>query len=931
LKISRMKTNHRKNPIGCQLSNPSVSWVVTDAVGKHEEAVRVWVAKDKNFSDVIYDSGKTKRNGTMFPLPIELTPRTRYYWKVRVWDETGDTAESEIAWFETGKMQEKWSAKWITPDWESEECHPIMKKSFTLSEKPLRARVYATGVGLYELYINGAKVGDEVLQPGYNAYDKWIQVQTYDITDNLKVGDNTIEVLLGNGWYKGEFSPHDRIAIYGNQFAVLAEVHIDLVNGEHILINTDESWTAHPSVIRSSGIYEGETQDYSVDLSKVWPVKIIDIGYNNLSDRLSPPLRIQEERLPQKLLHTPAGETVLDMGQNMVGWLRCKLLIPKGHEVLLQFGEILQHGNFYNGNLEKAKQEFRLIGDGIERVYEPHFTFYGFRYVKISGINVENINDFVGCVIHSDMERIGFIETSNNSINQLFQNALWGQKGNFLDTPTDCPQRSERLGWTGDAQVFCGTALFNMDCSAFYEKYLHDLWLEQKNNDGLVPQVIPVLKSWEHPFGNHLMMGSAGWSDAATIIPWQVYLHTGDPAILAKQYESMKAWVDYIRRQDDGSFLWKTGFHFGDWLSQDTRDPNETFGGTPKYYIASCFYALSSELTGKAAKVLGYTKDAEFYLELSKKIKDAIKKEFISPNGRVGVDSQTASVLALRFEVIEPKFRSRVVRELVDKVISAGGHLTTGFIGTPYLLFALSENGENETAYSILLKRDFPSWLYAVDLGATTIWERWNSVLPDGTINPVGMNSLNHYAFGSVVEWMYREMCGINPVEDAPGFKKIRISPKPCYMIKWAKAEVNTISGKCVCSWEIEKEALKIHVEVPFDTTATLILPEGCTVNGQTELELEAGIYDFSIVPAKKYYVTFGIDTPVRVLLDHPKAREVLRKYLPILVQYSSLIATEYREKSLKTLISTTPGFSLSEEAFAKLEEGLAAIKPWDL
>lgn len=928
MKIGSLQTNHRCNPIGCALGRPSVSWIVTEAKGKREKAAKIRVALDAQFENIVFDSGKIQRDGVVFPLPIETIPRTRYYWSVQVWDDTGDTAISETAWFETGKMQEKWNAKWIAPDWEIETCHPYLGRIIDLPAAPVRARAYVTGVGLYELSVNGEKAGDEVLLPGYNAYDKWIQTQSFDITGLLKAGKNSVEALMGNGWYKGDFS-YELVPIYGKEFALIAEMHIDLANGDHIVIGTDKSWETRPSVIRSSGIYEGEVQDYTADLSKEWPVKTIDMGFDRLEDRLSPLLRIQKELKPVQLLHTPSGETVLDMGQNMVGWLRCRLTIPKGKEVIIQFGEILQAGNFFNKNLAKARQEFRFIGDGKGRTYEPHFTFYGFRYAKITGIEVD-INDFTGCVIHSEIPQIGHIETSDASVNRLFLNVLWSQKGNFIDTPTDCPQRSERMGWTGDAQVFSGTALFNTDCAAFYEKFMHDVWMEQKANNGVVPHVVPSLKAWEHGLFKLFMLGSSGWSDVATIVPWQVYLHTGDPAILERQFESMKAWVDSIRRQDDGSHLWKSGFHFGDWLSQDTRDVNYTFGGTPMYFIASCFYAWSSELTGKAAEVIGKKEEAEFYLDLTEKIKEAMRGEFISPNGRVGLDSQTASVMALKLSIVKPEHRSRVAAELAQKISAASNHLTTGFIGTPHLMSVLSENGENGTAYRLLMKRDFPSWLYEVDMGATTVWERWNSVLPDGKVNPSGMNSLNHYSFGSVVEWMYSYMCGINPVEKAPGFRRAVIAPKPYGLIEWAKAEVNTASGKYVCGWKIEKENLKLHVEIPFNSAATLVLPEGCTLGGKSELELSAGVFDYDFQPSKPYYIRYSITDTLQVLMDQPKAKEIVVRYLPALGQYFSALSTEMKNTPLCNLVSLIPPAPISQDNVKKLNKELSSIIPGD-
>lgn len=929
MKIIKMKVNHRINPLGYWLRNPVFSWQVVDSKGKFEKNFRLLISKDDKFENIVYDSGIEKRSKPIVEIKnLILEPRTRYYWKVFVWDDLGDGAESDIAWFETGKMNELWSAYWITPDWDEEICHPILVKEFDINKNVAKARLYGTGLGLYEIKINGVKVSDELFLPGYNAYDKWIQVQTFDVTKYLKLGKNKIEVLLGNGWYKGKFgldSPKGQL--YGDRFVFLSELHIEYTDGFKDLVITDDTWEAYPSEIINSSIYDGEVRNYNEIPNIRWKTKIIDLGFDKLVDRLSPPVKIMEELRPVKYIKTPAGEDVIDFGQNMVGWVRFKAKIPKGHEVVLQFGETLLNGNFYRKNLEKAAQEFRIIGDGIERVYEPKFTYYGFRYIKLIGFDEIDIDNFTGCVIHSEMERRGYIKTSNWKINRLYENIIWSQKGNFLDTPTDCPQRSERLGWTGDAQVFSNTALYNYDCVAFYEKYLYDLWQEQRYNNGMVPMYVPALKFKEHPERRFVGLGSAGWADVATILPWNIYLHTGDKTILEKQYDSMKAWVEYIISQDDGSRLWKTGSIFGDWLAQDSRDPNYKFGSTPLDFIATAFYAFSTYILANAAKILGYENDAKKYEKLFEEIKQAFKKEYITPNGRVAADTQTANVLVLRFKLADEKDYKRIAEDLVNKIIMAKGHLTTGFLGTPYLCLMLSENGYHDVACQLFIRNDFPSWLYAVELGATTIWERWNSILPNGEINQEVMNSLNHYAFGSIGEWMYKHLVGIQIDEKNPGFTHAIIAPKPSKFIRWVKGEINTISGLYKCEWNIvNSKLIKIKVEVPFNCTATFIYPDG-----SKKEELIPGNYEFNYVPEEPFEEKFSLNSKFFDIMAHPKGREVLHKYFSLMFENFNQNFCKLKDKTLNDYITFGAGHFIGKDTLDMLEKELQEINIYEI
>jgi alpha-L-rhamnosidase len=866
MKVTHPKTNRITNPLGFAIDKPSLSWIVEDTSDRQQMAAQVVISADSEFKTIIFDSGRLEGNAidSLGTKPkIKLHPRQRYFWKARVWGET-EHAESEVSWFETAKMDETWLAQWITPDFEDNHTHPILFKRFSLPAEVVSARLFICGLGLYHCELNGTKVGNERLTPYCNAYDQWLQYQTYEITGQVASGENLISVVLGNGWYKGRYAfDSNQGEIYGDRFALLCEMRILLENGEEIIVASDTTWQATPSPVLASDIYDGETYDARLNpenlpTSQSAGVKTIDISLAKLEARRSLPVRINEEHKPVAVLHTPAGETVLDMGQNMVGWVRFRTHAPAGTHIHLQFGELLQGGNFYRDNLRSAKAEYIYIADGQERLVEPYFTFYGFRYVKVSGwVGELDPADFTGCVVYSQMDLTGDVETSKPKVNQLIQNALWGQKGNFLDIPTDCPQRDERMGWTGDTQVFSGTACFNMDTSTFFSKFGYDCGREQAKRGGEVPFVVPATAVQGG--------GSSAWGDVATILPWNVYEFYGDTAILEQQFDSMRAWVDYIKAADDasgGKRLWTTGFHFGDWLALDGNDPDLPFGGTPEDFISSAYYYHSTRLVARAAAVLGKSDEEKQYARLAEEIKTAIQQEYFTPSGRLAINTQTAYVLALFMDLAPEAFHQRVVDDLVARLRKDKLHLRTGFVGTPYLCRVLSNNGANDLAYRLLLNEDYPSWLYAVNLGATTIWERWNSLNPDGTMSSTGMNSLNHYAYGSIVEWIYRDVCGLNPSsgdDRVTGFRQAKLAPKPDPSLQWARARYRSAAGWYESGWRYnESEKLTYEFTIPFNAAATILLAEakaeqinlngtpfsdGRQVGGNVELHLPAGRY----------------------------------------------------------------------------------------
>ena len=869
--IENLRANHLENPIGYYMPSLSLSWIVREAKGKKAKKARVKIALDIDFKEVVSDSGEQENISSLDYRPdLKLKEGTRYYWQVQVWDETDDCGTSDVAFFETAIKIKK--AKWIRAPFKK-SVQPLFRKRISLEKRPVSARLYICGLGVYEAYINGKKIGDEFLAPYYNDYNNWLQIQTYDVSDKLKKGENCLGVLLGNGWYKGRFGFVEKMdKLYGDTCHMICELHVKYEDGTKAIIATDESWLCAPSPVIESSIYDGEKWDsreeiegwasVKCDEKRFVKAKKYDGKTDLLMPRLSLPVKIIKKISPKKIIVTPKGEKVIDFGQEITGWIEFLCEEKKGKEVSLYFGEILQENNFYNDNLRSAKQEFHYISNGKDRVVRPHFTFYGFRYMKVEGIKDIKLKSFKGCVLHSEMDLTGKIVTSNKKINKLFNNALWGQRGNFLDVPTDCPQRDERMGWTGDAQVFCKTASYNMYTPAFYKKYLYDMKLEQDEFGGSVPHVVPDIldqigtilhgkNDTEHAKAH----GACAWADAGAIIPWTMYCMYGDRTALEEQYGNMKSWVDYVRKIDKekcgGKYLWTYGEHFADWLALDNHRKEERFGATDQYFVASAYYYYSTLLVAKAASVLNKDKDAAYYEELASHIKTAFLDEYYTKTGRLAQVTQTALAIVLWLGLIPDGAKKRQIDTLLEKLKDEQDHLTTGFVGTPILCPVLTAIGHPEKAYTLLLNEDFPSWLYEVNMGATTIWERWNSVLPDGKISDTGMNSLNHYAYGSIVEWMYQYMGGIEPYESAPGFSKFKVHPYVDKRISSVNVEYDSPKGKILSAWKKVEDGYMFNVEVPFDTDAVFELTMDAskvTINGKDQEVKKKG----DIIPLSK-------------------------------------------------------------------------------
>ncbi|MBF6625989.1 family 78 glycoside hydrolase catalytic domain [Aerococcaceae bacterium zg-BR9] len=880
MKISSIKINHLFEPIGFDLDTIRVDFKIE--ADQFIDVQKQLIIKDAN--GIVYQTEPMPFDNNYFIADFTLTPRTRYSVNVNLMLTDGSYIHKET-FFETGKMDEPFSAQWIANENKAIQ-NTLFKKEITIEKPILAARLYMTALGVYETYINEQKVGNEYLAPGQTAYDQWIQVQTYDITNHLTQGRHELLISTADGWYKGAYGfIEGQDCIYGDQHRALAEYHIQYEDGSTEIIKTDNSWLTTSGKVTKSAIYYGEDFDDTIVISNWEPVQILDASYEQLTDRLSLPLVEKEILSVQEVIQSPKGETILDFGQNHAGIFTFYNREPKGTKITLQVSEILQDGNFYRENLREARAAFEYISDGIEKWVTPRFTYYGYRYIKVEGLTQSlNPDDFRATVIYSDMESTGRIQTQNKKVNRLFNNVIWGQKSNFFDVPTDCPQRDERLGWTGDANVFSTTALFNMDAFAFYRKYLNDITIEQKLNQGRAPMYAP---SFGNPDG-----GGAIWGDAITFIPWNTYLATGDNSLLIEYYDSMKQWVDWITNNTKTKNLWTGCFQFGDWLALDGENPALPTGKTDEDFIASIYYHYSAHIVAETAKMLDLTTDANNYASLSDNIKTAIQNEYISKNGRLTIDTQTAYALALQFELLPKEQNTRVVNDMMARLHKDDDHLKTGFVGTPYLNKMLSKFGQHKLATKIFLHEDYPSWLYAVNLGATTVWERWNSVEPDGSMNPEGMNSLNHYSIGAIMDWAYQYVLGIRNPQN--GYQTFDIAPEFDYRLNQVSGYFDSPYGKINIAYQIETNQdhlIKLSIDIPFGSTANIKLPRSQgtdiyinqQVNTAEHLLLDAGHYDIEYIPQENYIEHYSRDTSVADIFKDSELVEQIDAIDPVL------------------------------------------------
>lgn len=751
-----------------------------------------------------------------------LHSNTQYQWQVRVWDNNGKvSAWSKPVSFHTGLFETSaWLAKWIEPI-QSDDRAAYFRREFNLSKQVSEATLFITTHGIYASSINGSKVSEDLLTPGWTSYHKRLQYQSYDITSKLQKGMNAIGVIVAKGWYMSEIHNHR----YGDNYGLLAQIMVRYKDGTQEIIKTDNSWRTSTAEVSYHHLYHGET----IDLTKQQPgwdnirfndsrwdtVRIAEeTGLNNLTASVSPAVRVIKTFVPKKYIITPNGDKVIDFGQNITGRERVRLRGKQGDTVRIFHAEVLdKNGEFYTKNLRSAKATSTYILSGEEEWIAPLFSFYGFRYIKVEGIKGDlNLNDFIAEAISSNIPQRGTFITSDSTINQLQSNIVWGMVDNYVDIPTDCPQRNERLGWTGDAQMFFRTATFNRDVQTFFNKWLADLQADQLENGGIMGCVPRV----------HDNRISAGWADAATIIPWQHYMAYGDTRILERQYASMKKWVDYISSVAE-NHLWSKGNSYGDWLYfnyADDRDGRSAV--TIRPLIQQAFYAYSSGIVMRTAEILDRKEDAVRYKEVYQRATHAFCNEYLTPNGTLVSDTQTAYTIALMFDLLPEEIRPQAVKRLVEN-INRYGHITTGFIGTPYICHVLSRFGHVDLAYKLLLNRKIPSWIYPVTMGATTIWERWDSMLPDGSIPDNGMNSFNHYSYGAIGDWMYREIAGLK--ESSPGYRSMIVRPNLNSAFTEIKAEYHTPYGKAVSAWTKKEGMITMYIVIPVNTTADIYIP----------------------------------------------------------------------------------------------------------
>ncbi|HEY5218720.1 MAG TPA: family 78 glycoside hydrolase catalytic domain [Gemmatimonadaceae bacterium] len=843
--VAGLRAEYLNNPIGIGVGRSRLSWrLVSDVRNTVQSAYEIQVATSEadlaRGAHLVWDSGKHISHESVFAQyggPTG-TSATRYYWHVRVWTAAGDaSAWSSPAYWEIGLLHPSdWTAKWIgtapAPNDTGETPSPLLRHSFQLHGHVRSARLYVTSLGLNNVYLNGARVGDAEFTPGWTSYHNRLQYQIYDVTAMLRDGSNALGAMLGDGWYRGYLGFDHARNLYGEHRALLLQLAVSYDDGRTERVVSNGSWKTVDGPVRSSDIYDGETYDARLDHAgwttaryddANWsPVTVMEAPAAELVAPVAPSVRRVAELKPISIRVSPNGETVFDLGQNFTGWARLAVRGPAGTAITMRFAEVLdKDSNIYTGNLRLAKQTDRYImkGGGTE-VYEPHFTYHGFRYVAVRGLPAAaDSSTITGIALSSDLGQTGTFVTSDSMLNQLQHNIEWGQRSNFLGVPTDCPQRDERLGWTGDAQVFARTAAFNMDVDGFFANWLADAAIDQ-HPDGSLPWVIP------NPMGGDSTdkAGTAGWGDAATIVPWTMYLAYGDSSLLARQYSSMRAWVDFEARQTGADHIWRPGWRFGDWLAYHSTDAGYPGATTGTDLISTAYLAHSADLLARAAHILGNSADAAKYTTLFHTERAAFDHEFVSPAGRVGESTQTAYALALRFDLLPDSLVATAGARLVNDVRMHDGHLTTGFLGTPNILDALASTGHLDAAYELLLQRTYPSWLYPITRGATTMWERWDGIEPDGTFEDPSMNSFNHYAFGAVGDWMYRTIGGIDVDAAAPGYEHSIIAPNPGGGLTSARTSLETRYGTLASAWTLRDGVFTLDATVPPNSWSTVTL-----------------------------------------------------------------------------------------------------------
>lgn len=856
--VDAPRIEHHREPLGIGERMPRLSWRIAGAPsGWRQTAYRV----------ELEEHGATTSHEVESPDQVLVAwpgepLRSRERVTVRVAVRGADDAWSEASAptvLEAGLLEPSdWIARPVgatrNENPNSDDRRPsLVRRGFQAREGLVRARLYATAHGLYETEINGERVGDDALSPGWTVYGRRLRYYTYDVTAHVRPGENAIGAWLGDGWYRGRLGWRGGFRnVYGYDQSFLGQLELTYADGTREVIATDVSWRSAPSPILQSGIYDGEDYDARQELPGWSAPGFDDSGWEGVQERhrdpatlvapTAPPVRATDELRPVEVLTGPSGSRILDFGQNLVGRVRIRVSGPAGTTVTLRTAEVMQDGEIYTRPLRAARSadNYTLAGRDAEE-WEPRFTFHGFRYVEVTGWPGDLDADaaagaLVARVYHTDLERTGWFESSDPALNRLHENVVWGMRGNFVDIPTDCPQRDERIGWTGDIQVFGPTAATLFDVSGMLSGWLRDVAIEQLP-DGTVPwyvPVIPAVDKWTP------MRPGAAWGDVATLLPWTLYERFGDVGVLEAQFDSARRWVDLLERLAGPSRLWDTGFQLGDWLDPAAPPNDPADARTDRYLVATAYFAKSARTVARMAEVLGRTDERAHYDALADEVVAAFAEAYVHDDGTMTSDAQTAYALGLRFDLItDPKRRDAAAARLAQLVHEAGNRIATGFVGTPLVSDALSSGGQVATAYDLILERECPSWLYQVEQGATTVWERWDSLLPDGTVNPGQMTSFNHYALGAVADWMHRVIAGLAP--DAPGYRRIRFAPRPGGGLTSASARQLTAYGEVAISWRIADGQLHVEVTVPVGAEAVLDL------DGVAEETLGAGIHSRAV------------------------------------------------------------------------------------
>lgn len=760
--------------------------------------------------------------------------------RVRAGDDSPWSEWSAPALVEAGVLDAgEWTAVAVSPAREPDDRDgrpALLRREFEAPAGIVRAVLRATAHGLFEAELNGRRVGDDALAPGWTAYEHRLRVASYDVTDLLQPGTNALGAWLADGWYRGRIGFDGGVReLYGDRTAFFAELEFTDVDGGTTVIATDASWRTHPSPVVRSGLYDGERYEAAAhppgwsrpgfDDAAWAPVEVTPLDTALLVAPDGPPVRCTGERSPVSVTPLEGGRLLLDFGQNFAGRLRLRSASSvAGETITLRHAEVLQDGELYTRPLRQAAATDEYVADGGPIDWEPRFTIHGFRFAEVAGWSGDARDlEVVGRIYHSDMNRTGTFETSNPLVNRLHENVLWSMRSNFVDIPTDCPQRDERLGWTGDIQVFTPTAAGLYDVSGFLASWLKDLAAEQLP-DGTVPWYVPVVPGG--PFWTPIRPGAV-WGDAAVLTPWDLYRHYGDRAVLADQYESARAWADLIERDAGPSRLWESGQQLGDWLDPTAPPEDPTVAKTDKYLVSTASFEHSARVLGRIAAELGREADAARYTALADEVRVAFRSKHVLPGGTLANHAQTAYALAISFDLFDANELPAAGENLRGLVADNGYRIGTGFAGTPLIAGALSAAGQTDAAYRLLLERECPSWLYTVLSGGTTIWERWDSQLPDGTVNPGEMTSFNHYALGSVAAWMHDTVAGVSALE--PGFRRFRVAPQPGGGLTWARRTLETPYGTIAASWTLADGVFDLVVDVPTGSTAEVVLPSGAT------------------------------------------------------------------------------------------------------